>query len=147
MSKKTETTKIEKPEEKKSTSIYTEEEQKLLDKTKSVRMTFVDDIVKTSNPNNRDYASKARVANELMTSVDTSINNAANTRLKHQDSADNEIILTSVAETLKAISVKNAEGATANLIVPDTVKKIEVKEGETTINPGQLEVDKYIKKD
>ena len=130
-----------------SNSLYTDEEIELLKKTKDIRLSFVKGLVDHSKPNDRDYSSKARVTNELLTSLDKNIHDSVTNRLKFKDNADNESILTSVAETLKAISVQKSEGVVADLKVDTKVKEIDIDKAELEIQPDKLLLEDFVEKD
>ena len=128
-------------------TIFSEEEQALLEKSKNLRVTLVDNLIKNADPKDRNYGSTARVANELLTSLDKQITDSATIRVKHQDVQNNEATADLVRQTLiNSRKLKNTTGV-RNLELDPSLKLDNIVPGQTDINPGQLDPSEFVETD
>lgn len=118
-------------------NVYTEEELEIINKSKNIRLQIVDAMTKDRVPTD---SREVRVINEVLTSLDKTVHDTANTRIKHQDSANKEAILDMVAETLKQTAKRRKEIDPSTLVreVPTEYLEIDTVPGETEIQPGRL---------
>ena len=84
-------------------SIYTQEEQDLLKLSQTTRKKIIEDMTKNGIPSYKEV----EVLNQVLASLDKSVNDAATIRQKHQDNARAETIA-SVVEILKQVKEQNA---------------------------------------
>jgi len=127
-----------------NSSIYTEEEMELLEKSKKVRIGMVDNILE-ANKNKITHGGTARVVNEILTSLDTSINNSATARLKHSENTNKEAILDMVSEIIindhKLRSKSKVEGVIPD--IPTEYSSVELVPGELELEPEPLELKDF----
>ena len=119
-------------------NVYTQEELELLNRSKTIRMKIVDEFMKNGVPTN---TSEVRVINELLTSLDKSVHDGVNNRIKHQDASNKEAILDMVAENIKLVARRKREELPKIEItreLPDELNEIETVPGETEIHPERL---------
>jgi len=119
-------------------SVYEQDELLMLEKSKSIRLQIVDEFMKGGVPTN---TSEVRVINELLTSLDKSVHDGVNNRIKHQDASNKEAILDMVAENIKLVARQKREIIPTLEIeteLPEEYTEIETVPGEKDINPGML---------
>ena len=78
--------------------IYTEEEQKYLDMTLNLRVKMIEETFKEGVPK---HGGTIRVMNEVMSAIDTAVNNKAMARLKATDTKNQTEIKEQVAEMIR----------------------------------------------
>ena len=78
--------------------IYTEEEQKYLDMTLDLRVKMIEETFKEGVPK---HGGTIRVMNEVMSAIDTAVNNKAMARLKATDTKNQTEIKEQVAEMIR----------------------------------------------
>jgi len=130
-----------------SGSIFTDDEQDILDRTKKVRIDLVDNMVKGGVP---EKVGDIRVLNEVLSGLDKMVQDSAANRLKHQENLNNEATKDMVSDVIKSIAVERAKNATVSVVkpvleieyVPDDA---EVVEGELEISPDSLNPDDFVK--
>ena len=127
-----------------NSGIYTDDELKLLDTTKKVRLDIIKDMTKNGVP---DRVGDLRVLNEVMTSAESSMHTQVNNRLKHQDTGNTEAMLELVAETLKQAANVHTTPRTTPVVLPDEHTTIDIVPGETDINPSQLSIEDFVKQE
>lgn len=118
--------------------LYTPEELEQLNSGKKIRSELVTNLIKNADPGSKYYGSTARVVNELLTSLDKSIHDSANTRLKHQDAQNANNTLDVIADIFKHI-----HSSSKNLPVRNTVI-LEDKFLPDDVVPGELDIDQPI---
>lgn len=92
--------------------IYTPEETALLEKTLELRVQMIDAIFKEGVPK---HGGTIRVMNEVMSAIDTAINNKANARLKATDTKNQSEIKEQVAELLRQQSKRISQHTRENI--------------------------------
>jgi len=113
-----------------NTSVYTEEEEEILNLTKKVRVDMVKHLVKDGMPDNPGFA---RVINEISGSLDTLINTNVANRIKHQDSANTK------ASAELVIAAIMSKKTTAPIPIN---RKTEIDDSiDVTVVPGQMEIN------
>ena len=118
--------------------LYTEEELDLLEKSKKLRVGLVDNLVIHADPTAKNYNSTARVVNELLTSLDKTIHDSANTRLKHQDSQNVGNIADIMAGIFKEIHTQNANAPKRETVI------LEDKFLPDNLVPGELSIEQPV---
>jgi len=126
-------------------SIFTDDEQSILDKTKKVRIDLVDNMVKGGVP---DRVGDIRVLNEVLSGLDKMVQDSAGNRLKHQENANNEATKDLVAEMIKQTAMSRSNIIDVELTTPELPSEYvpgddEVVEGELEINPTPLDVNDF----
>jgi len=122
-------------------SIYTEDELKILEKSKKVRIDLVDNMTKGGVP---DRVGDIRVLNEVVSGLEKSVHDSASNRLKFQDTQNQEAVAENVAELLKQISSKpTLTQNVTNVVLSDEFVPVDIVPGETDISPEQLEINKF----
>jgi len=126
-------------------SIYTEKEQAILEKTISVRSRIVDELTKDGQV---PYKSgDIRVLNEVMNSLDVSVNNSANTRLKSEDTKNNAQLHEMVAAMLNQIDVNSDNKAVNDVVEVELLDEYipdDTVPGEMDINPETLDTSMFV---
>lgn len=128
------------PDTNQDTGLYTAEEQAYLDKTLKLRMLIIDETFKEGVPK---HGGTIRVMNEVMSAIDTAINNKAMARLKQTDTKNQNEIKEQVAEMLRQQSRKLQENKRANVeeeieITPEQIASLG---GVPTFVPGETEIE------
>ena len=124
--------------------LYTEEELDLLEKSKNLRIGLVDNLVTHADPTAKNYNSTARVVNELLTSLDKTIHDSANTRLKHQDSQNVGNMADIMAGIFKEIHTQNANAPKrVTVILDDKFLPDDVVPGELSIEQPVLDLKDF----
>ena len=128
------------PDTNQDTGLYTAEEQAYLDKTLKLRMQMIDATFKEGVPK---HGGTIRVMNEVMSAIDTAINNKAMARLKQTDTKNQNEIKEQVAEMLRQQSRKLQENKRANVeeeieITPEQIASLG---GVPTFVPGETEIE------
>lgn len=118
--------------------LYTEEELELLEKSKKLRVGLVDNLVIHADPTAKNYNSTARVVNELLTSLDKTIHDSANTRLKHQDSQNVGNMADIMAGIFKEIHTQNANAPKRETVI------LEDKFLPDNLVPGELSIEQPV---
>lgn len=118
--------------------LYTEEELDLLEKSKKLRVGLVDNLVIHADPTAKNYNSTARVVNELLTSLDKTIHDSANTRLKHQDSQNVGNMADIMAGIFKEIHTQNANAPKRETVI------LEDKFLPDNLVPGELSIEQPV---
>lgn len=131
------------PDTNQDTGLYTAEEQAYLDKTLKLRMQMIDETFKEGVPK---HGGTIRVMNEVMSAIDTAINNKAMARLKQTDTKNQNEIKEQVAEMLRQQSRKLQENKRANVeeeieITPEQIASLG---GVPTFVPGETEIENKI---
>ena len=127
-----------------TSTIYTEDELVLLEKTKKIRVDIADNMTKNGVPNN---VAEIRVLNEVLTTLDKSINETVANRLKHNENENKEALLDTVALALSNIS-KTKTAATDRVIdAPEEYIPDDIVPGETDIGVSQLNPSDFINTD
>ena len=125
-------------------TIYTEDELVLLEKTKKIRVDIADNMTKNGVPNN---VAEIRVLNEVLTTLDKSVNETVANRLKHNENENKEALLDTVALALSNIS-KTKTAATNRVIdAPEEYIPDDIVPGETDIGVSQLNPSDFINTD
>ena len=121
-------------------TIYTKEEEEILNLTKKVRVDIVKNMIKNGVP---ERSGDIRVLNEVASSLDKVISDSANSRIKHQDSANTKASAELVVAAL--LSKKNELPIVENrtLVIDDSVT-VEVVPGQMDINPDKLNPSDFI---
>jgi len=125
-----------------NTTIYTEEELALLDKTKKIRLDVADNMIKNGVPNN---VGEIRVLNEVLTTLDKSVNETVANRLKHNENENKEALLDTVALALSNIQQSKVAATDRDIDAPDEVIPTDIVPGETDIGVSQLNASDFIK--
>lgn len=124
-------------------TIYTPEEEEILNLTKKVRVDIVNNMVKNGVP---ERSGDIRVLNEVSSSLDKLISDSANARIKHQDTANNkasaELIIAAIMSKKKDIPIQVNRKTEI-----DDVIDIEVVPGQMDINPAKLNPSDFIESD
>lgn len=131
---------ITKPDTNQDSGLYTAEEEAYLDKTLKLRMLIIDETFKEGVPK---HGGTIRVMNEVMSAIDTAINNKAMARLKQTDTKNQNEIKEQVAEMLRQQSRKLQENKRANVeeeieITPEQIASLG---GVPTFVPGETEIE------
>ena len=125
---------------KESSSIYTEDEETILNLTKKIRVDMVKHLTKDGMPSNPGYA---RVINEISGSLDKQITDSANTRIKHQDSANTkasaELIIAAIMSKKKTLPID-----VDRKIEMEDIIDVDVVSGQMEINPDKLNPSDFI---
>lgn len=129
-----------KPDTNQDNGLYTAEEEAYLDKTLKLRMLIIDETFKEGVPK---HGGTIRVMNEVMSAIDTAINNKAMARLKQTDTKNQNEIKEQVAEMLRQQSRKLQENKRANVeeeieITPEQIASLG---GVPTFVPGETEIE------
>ena len=123
-------------------NVYTEEEQDILNLTKKIR---VDALKELSKEGPITDTRVLRIVNELSSSLETHVNNTANTRIKSQDSENNKANAEMIVAAIMSKRDNNVQVTPDQRVLKDEdVIEIEVVEGQTDINPGQLNPSDFI---
>jgi hypothetical protein len=135
-------------DENSNNSIYTEEELALLNKSKSMRVQMVDAVFKESG-GAPTHGGTIRVVNEVLTSLDKTVNDAAQARLKHQETQNQGEILDTVAAVFKAVASQKSSHRAEDVILEVTTKEVpdDIVPGETEIHPDQLMIEDFIQRE
>jgi len=121
-------------------SIYTDEENEILDLTKRVRVDTLKNMVKDGVP---ERSGDIRVMNELAGSLDKLVVDTANTRIKHQDSSDAKATADLVVAALMHRSTPtNTPQRTTTVLAKEIT--VETVPGQMDINPEQLNPGDFI---
>ncbi len=126
-------------------SVYTQEEEDLLNLVKNNRLKIVNKM--TENGNVPTAVGEIRVFNELLNSIDSSVHTGVANRVKFQAASDNQSTLEVVAETLKAIGRQNSNRVpleAAFIELPQEYIPLDTVYGENEINPERLEIADFI---
>jgi len=120
-------------------SIYTEVEQELLDRTLNYRLSIMGEIFKEGAPKR---AGDIRVANEVLNSIDTAIDKAANTRLK-QTAVKNEA---EVKATIAAILREQANKRAQQALRGTETKDVQLQDDDVNLSrpefvPGEISLE------
>jgi len=121
-------------------SIYTEDELEILNLTKKVRVDIVENMTKNGVP---ERSSDIRVLNEVAGSLDKLISDSANTRVKHQDSANNKAAAELVIAALRDRGNRKTTPVERDIVLDDSVD-VEVVPGQMDINPDKLSPGDFI---
>jgi len=89
----------------KDVGIYTPEEQELLNKTLDYRLRMMSEVFKEGTPRR---PGDIRVANEVLNSIDSAVDKAANTRLKQSAVKNDADVKATVVGILKAQAERRA---------------------------------------
>lgn len=127
-----------------NTIIYTESELALLEKTKKIRLDIADNMVKNGVPNN---VGEIRVLNEVLTTLDKSVNETVANRLKHTENENKEALLDTVALALS--NIDSSKTPAVGRIIEATVEYIpeDIVPGETDIGVSQLTAGDFLDED
>lgn len=128
-----------------SGSIFTDEEQEILNRTRKVRIDIVDNMVKGGVP---DKVGEVRVLNEILGGLDKMVQDSAANRLKHEENLNNEGTKDMVSEVVKAIALDRTKsmsvgGSKPVLEVEYIPDDTDVVEGELEISPDSLNPDDF----
>jgi len=126
-------------------SIFTDEEQEILNRTKKVRVDIVDSMTKGGVP---EKVGEVRVLNEILGGLDKMVQDSAANRLKHEENLSNEGTKDMVSEVVRALAVNRSKsmlkGGTKPVLeaeyIPDDS---EVVDGELEISPDSLDPDDF----
>lgn len=120
--------------------IFTKEEQERLEYTYNLRRRILDK--KFEDGRIPVGAEEIEVLDGVMKSIDKSIFDRANARLKQKENQTKEETLTAVAEALKKISSDKAKNINndRSIDIEDDLMDIEVVKGELEMNPTQLTI-------
>lgn len=127
--------------------IYTPEESALLNKTLDLRVQMIDAIFKEGVPK---HGGTIRVMNEVMSAIDTAINNKANARLKATETKNQSEIKEQVAELIRQQANRVARHARENIeeevvITEDEIASLggvpEFVPGEASMEYKPIDVD------
>lgn len=119
-------------EENKNAAVFTEEETARLEETYAFRKKMVEFAFRGEKV--PDSAKDIEAINGVLNSMDSAIYNAANARLKHQDTQNKEEALNAIAELLKSIT----DDATA---LADPNRSLELPEDlPLDLVPGEAEI-------
>lgn len=119
-------------------NLYTEEELRLLAKTRKLREDIIDEVCADGKPPSDSRS--ARLLNEIANSLDSQIDNIANARIKHSGAKDAEQVTSVVAGILKGI--KGGRVVIAG--------EIELEDGtvysnrEAPVLPSEYEIDSFV---
>lgn len=106
----------------KDVGIYTPEEQELLNKTLDYRLRMMSEVFKEGTPRR---PGDIRVANEVLNSIDSAVDKAANTRLKQSAVKNDADVKATVVGILKAQAERRAQqakrSADTEVILEDTL--------------------------
>lgn len=106
----------------KDVGIYTPEEQELLNKTLDYRLRMMSEVFKEGTPRR---PGDIRVANEVLNSIDSAVDKAANTRLKQSAVKNDADVKATVVGILKAQAERRAlqakRDANAEVVLDDTL--------------------------
>ena len=106
----------------KDVGIYTPEEQELLNKTLDYRLRMMSEVFKEGTPRR---PGDIRVANEVLNSIDSAVDKAANTRLKQSAVKNDADVKATVVGILKAQAERRAlqakRDANTEVILADTL--------------------------
>lgn len=118
-------------------SILTNEEQDILKMTEEYRKKILHRAFEHGAP---EKASDIEAINSVLSSMDKAAYDAANTRLKHQDTQNSSVILDTIAEVIKTVQNQKQEFAIRN----EQVRQISIPEEHqvTDIVPGELKTEK-----
>jgi hypothetical protein len=123
-------------------TIFTPDEQRILNFTKAKRLQSVEALYKNGSP---EKTNELRIANELMTSLDKAINDQATNRLKYQETQSKGEVANKLAGLARAIAESRAKRRPIGILetdanyVPD-----DIVEGEMDINPDMLDPNEYL---
>ncbi len=126
-----------------SPSIYTEDEQAILDKVKDVRIRVIDTMIKDGIP---ERPGTIRVLNEVLASTDKMIADTASIRIKKQDSDNNGANVALAVELLKQARANKQTYTVPGVVpsIPNELTKIDAVAGETDINPEPLDPKDFV---
>jgi len=126
-------------------SIYTEEEQEVLDLVKSTRINIIKDMTNegTSVPDN---VGKIRVLNEVLTATDKMIAETATIRVKQTEAANSGATTAMVVELLKKSRTMQQQfiGEGKPPVIEQEVAKVDLVPGETDVNPEPLDPEEFV---
>ena len=122
-------------------SLYTQEEQEILDYSRKVRLDVVKDMTKGGTPGYKEV----EVLNQVLTSLDKSVHDSVSNRVKLQDSNNKAEILATVAETIKQIKLDRAkakrEAMEVDTQLDDSYVPIDIVPGEQEMEQKQFSLD------
>ena len=128
-------------------SIYTQEEQDLLKLSQTTRKKIIEDMTKNGIPSYKEV----EVLNQVLASLDKSVNDAATIRQKHQDSNARAETIASVVEILKQVKEQNALVAGRENL--DDVEldiefiPVDIVPGEQDMDQRQLTLDEMMEEE
>lgn len=130
-----------------NSSVYTQEEQDLLQITKDVRKRIIEDMMKSGTPG----YTEVEVLNQVMSALDKSINDAATIRQKYRDTNTRAETLATVLETLKQITAMEVEAAKSNRVIETeldvTFIPDDIVPGEQDMEQKQFTLDEMMKEE
>lgn len=117
-------------------SILTSEEQEVLKMTHEYRKQILYKAFENGAPNN---SKDVEAINGVLNSMDKAAYDAANTRLKHQDTQNSSMLLDTIAEVIKTVQEQKRK-----YVDEDVERKITIPEDKqiTDIVPGEMKVEK-----
>ena len=120
-----------------SNSIFTEDEEKILEMTKRVRIDILKNMTKGGIPSN---TAELRIINEVSTSLDKVVQDSASNRAKHNDVQNKEATNLLVAAALRSVREKKPEHVQNRIIeLGSEHTRDNVVPGEMDINPMPLD--------
>lgn len=126
-------------------SIFTDEEQEILDRTKKVRVDIVDSMVKGGVP---EKVGEVRVLNEVLSGLDKMVQDSAANRLKHEENLNSEGVKDMVSEIIRAVALdrsRNSDGPVVKPVLEDEYipHDDDTVDGELEISPDALNPDDF----
>lgn len=123
-------------------SIFTDEENEILELTKKVRVDALKTLVKDGSPTKTN---ELRILNELSTSLDRVVQDSAANRLKSEDVKNSGATIDLVRETLLHAGKMKSEMTVEKTRELDNSFQLEnIVPGHTDINPGQLDPSEFV---
>lgn len=129
-------------------SIYTKDEQEIIDKTVKLRMQMVDKAFEDGTPSR---GSDIRVINEVLNSLDNVVDKKATSRLKRESNKTDSDMKQRVVGIFKELSIQRANTASRPVPEDDVVidddmfQKPEFVPGETTDGHDPIEYEDIVK--
>lgn len=121
-------------------SIFTTEENAILELTKKARVDTLTLMIKDGVP---VKSGDIRVMTELATSLDKVVTDSAAIRIKHSDVQNKEAMVGIVAATLVAVSRNKRPAADRQVALPEHIDVSVIVPGHMDISPTQLDPNDF----
>lgn len=123
-------------------TIFTEAEQRILNLTKAKRIETIEVLFKEGVP---EKVGTLRIANEIMESLDKSIQSSAQNRLKYQETQTQGETAMRMANLVKSLAeARSKKRPNGVLETDDNYKPDDLVDGEIDIHPDPLDPSEYL---
>ena len=128
-----------------TSSIYTEEEQKILNLVKDTRIAIINDMT-SEGKTVPDNVGQIRVLGEILSAVDKAVVDTATIRVKQEEAHNTGATTAMVVELLKRSRTMQQQfvGDGKAPTIESTAAKVELVPGETEVSPEQLDPSDFV---